>query len=575
MKYLYYILLLYSSLGFSQNIESFPYEKEWVSKQPFWYGNFFSDGSFLSVSSNNTGAYNEYMLDDSQGTHFLITKISSEPELDFAFGFGNNYTATILSAAIDENDHFYLAGFTQMTEGIGTPGTHAPNFAANMTLPETVYFTETDSIVFPPRLCYSSFLVKYDSMGNKIWGTYFNGSREDMAYRVFTKNNEIVIMGNTISEQALSTPGVFMENPSHQLGFNSTTGFIAKFNADNGSLLWASYLPFNSHNSRTEINSRGDVFILIQNESTALYTHSVLKINFDGSNIDEIDLEGSFLTNNNAVAYESNCSLSIDANDNFYLHGLSKSNTNIATANTYRSEKVYEVERFIIKYDQNFNKLWSTYVSDSDIDGLSSSSRPLYVKNKSIYTGGFTSINDLATPGAYQEQIAGDRDQFILKLNDEGQLNWYTYFGGTDDERSIARITLDQDDNLYFEGHTHSPNTEILTENPLFDHPYLGGYKYLAKFVYNPDASTTEEETYRFHLFPNPATDHILLQSTYLFATDTELTVYDLSGRKIHQQQATPANTQVIKTAGWAKGTYLLSVSNGKELQKEFKFVVR
>src|SRR5690554_4540046 len=568
---------LFSIATFAQTEEPFPYQKEWVTASPFYQPNrysysLFQDGSSMLVGTNYDGQYDDFVPEDTEFKNYVLAKISPDQELAFMFPFGSNYTL-LRHPAIDEENNFYLSGHTQQTVEIGTPGTHQPNFPGNMTLPDTLYLNENDFIIYPPRLCNSGYLIKYDSEGNKLWGTYFGGNQEESLYNIAAKNNEVVVTGQTFSNTGLATPGAYMEEPDEYLTYHNQSAFVAKFDSATGNLLWATYLPvsFGIIQNLT-LNSLGEI-LMPRHSSIDGYAYSILKISTDGTTISEIPLEGAFSTQQ-----ASSFGISLDEDDNLYVAGHTSSSENITTPGTYKTIKTNDTEGYIIKYDSSFNKLWGTYVTADVQPGDYSTIRPSHHPHTdsnghtNLYVTGITRENGLATNEAYQETIAGETDLYFLKLNPDGQLNWFTYFGGSDLEQA-SNIVVDTNENIYFQGRSLS-TSGILTENPLFDYPpYPIWYPFIAKFTHVKNVSTPQQE-YSFRLYPNPATDYLAIESSFLFDNKTQLTVYDMQGKIVHKQAATYANTQVIETISWAKGTYILLIEN-EQLKKEFKFVVR
>ncbi len=71
------------------------------------------------------------------------------------------------------------------------------------------------------------FLVRFDKYGNRIWGTYYGGSGDDILIGCYTFGNSIVISGNTTSASSFATSG------SHQNSFGgSKDAYILKFDFD-------------------------------------------------------------------------------------------------------------------------------------------------------------------------------------------------------------------------------------------------------------------------------------------------------------------------------------------------------
>lgn len=168
----------------------------------------------------------------------------------------------------------------------------------------------------------------------------------------------------------------------------------------------------------------------------------------------------------------------------YCITGITKSQTGIATPNSHQS--VYPSSgqnAFLANYfDQSFGGpslqlYWSTYIGGNGLDkanGVASWWKSIYV------VGSTTSTNNIASSGAYQEQLGGLSDGFIMKFNNEGVFQWGTYFGGSERDE-IHSVIVDRYSNIYVTGWTES-NNGISTQGSF--QPTHGGGKdvFLAKF---------------------------------------------------------------------------------------------
>lgn len=115
----------------------------------------------------------------------------------------------------DPSGNIYLTGATNSTTGIATTGTH-----------QYLYGGGNDD----------AFLVKINTNGQRLWGTYLGGSDIDRSNAiVLDKSGNIYISGYTLSKNGIATSG------THQL-FNTSgfDGFLVKFN-NYGKRLWGTY----------------------------------------------------------------------------------------------------------------------------------------------------------------------------------------------------------------------------------------------------------------------------------------------------------------------------------------------
>lgn len=132
-------------------------------------------------------------------------------------------------------------------------------------------------------------------------------------------------------------------------------------------------------------------------------------------------------------------------------------------------EIAYKVEnnryRFVIgDYDRTKELvidplLASTFIGGSDEESFPEGQPITIDENDNIYVGGRTSSTDLPVDvGSYDSSYAGDRDAFILKIdNDLSTLLAITYLGGSQNDYAID-LAIDDLGNVYMAGRTLSSN---------------------------------------------------------------------------------------------------------------------
>lgn len=275
-------------------------------------------------------------------------------------------------------------------------------------------------------------LMKFDADGQRIWGTYFGGEGFERIDAISLDSHEnIIIAGETHSFEGIATPDGYQTTLSNSSDY---TGFFAKFNKDGSKLLYGSYFPFVIKCSTIDIN---DNIILAGNQYFSdFYTYP------------NISTTGAFKTTHNS-------------NDGF-----------------------------IIKFNSSFTKLWCTYYGgdktvidpspNSDIiSGIGSDNA-----NNIYIVGSTTSSNNMSTIGAFKtSQNIGGQDAFIAKFNTNGERQWGTYFGS--DSTSYTdfgtNCFVSAEGNIYLIGYTDSP-TNISTPNSFQSIIKSGPDGYIAKF---------------------------------------------------------------------------------------------
>jgi len=118
------------------------------------------------------------------------------------------------TCSMDETDHIYLTGRTNSPNAMATPGTHQQTLGGNM----------------------DAFLLKFNSLGDKVWGTYLGGNQADRGYGCSTiPGGGILVAGFTASATGMATPLVHQET----IG-GGTDAFLALFDGEGG-LDWCTY----------------------------------------------------------------------------------------------------------------------------------------------------------------------------------------------------------------------------------------------------------------------------------------------------------------------------------------------
>ena len=239
-----------------------------------------------------------------------------------------------------------------------------------------------------------AFIAKFDKLGNRIWATYFGGNNEERIYTMDIDTNEnIIIAGNTTSTSGLTTLG-----SQQQFIASFDDAFIAKFSSL-GQLMWSTYFGGNNHE---------------------LITH-----------------------------------VKVDNQNKIYVTGHTNSSDLPCTANAERNTLNDYENAFLGVYDQTGALLYNSYY----LSGSSNVGESIAIsENGTIYfTGTSNDTTIISNINVHQNQNAGNKDGFIIKLSSNYQTIWKTYFGGTQNDM-ISAMLIDSLENLYIVGSTKSNN---------------------------------------------------------------------------------------------------------------------
>jgi len=136
-----------------------------------------------------------------------------DPSLLWATYYGGSNNDIGNFTAVDGSGNVYLAGQTESTNAIASGGHQNTYGGGNI----------------------DAFLVKFNSAGTLLWGTYYGGSNNDVGYSTAVDGSgNVYLSGFTSSSNAIASGG-------HQNTFGgSGDAFLAKFNSA-GTLLWGTY----------------------------------------------------------------------------------------------------------------------------------------------------------------------------------------------------------------------------------------------------------------------------------------------------------------------------------------------
>ncbi|MFN8231687.1 MAG: T9SS type A sorting domain-containing protein [Bacteroidia bacterium] len=246
----------------------------------------------------------------------------------------------------------------------------------------------------------------------RLWGTYNGGGGQDVIYysKVDASNN-VYVSGYTNSTFNIATVGTFQNTFGGQSSQVWGDAFVTKYNSS-GVRLWSTY--------------------------------------FGGNGSDF----GSMLN--------------IDATGNVYLVGATLSTNTMAIATPLAHQTNYgggtnTGDAFIVKFDSNGLRLWSTYYGGSGDDYADGATLD---NLGNLYLTGVTSstaTNVISTTGSFQQTYGGGaNDAFLAKFDSNGNRLWATYIGGNGIDNGLG-CNFDSFGNVLIAGYTTSTNNIATT----------------------------------------------------------------------------------------------------------------
>ncbi|MEO5674616.1 MAG: PKD domain-containing protein [Chitinophagales bacterium] len=370
-----------------------------------------------------------------------------DPMLEWATYCGGDSSEEGRGLTTDSLGNVALIGRSNSTFNIATAGAFQEQLAANVDI----------------------ILEKYDSAGNRIWGTYYGGSADDHGRGlVADPMNNLYLGCHGNSPDGISTPGAYRENYAGGVGDD---GYLSYFAAD-GSRIFGTYYGGTDDETirRLALDHAGNVVMVGYSFSdSGISTPGV----FQPVRAGQSDLCLSKWTPDGQLiwgTYLGGCcedhgrSVAVDKNDNIYINGSTASD-GIATPGVSRTTRADKQDYLLGAITPDAELLWISYWGGAVEDR----GRGVFVDSSSHYvyfTGYSASDTGVATPGAYQEHwVSGYdnkgepyHDMVLMKWTLEGQIVWSTYLGGAKDDRGRA-ITMIGDNEIYLSGSTESSDT--------------------------------------------------------------------------------------------------------------------
>lgn len=383
-------------------------------------------------------------------------------DLSWASYYGGDKADIARDVSFDPLGAVIVAGQTLSTSGIADGSVH-----------DTIHNGGTDA-----------FIAKFESNGDRAWGTYFGGSSGDYANRVETDSaGNIIVLGHTSSTSGIATSGAYRTTRS-----GDNDAFLAKF-SPSGTLLWATYFGGNGYDEGFGlcVASTGTIYIAGNTTSSSgLALNALHDSVFNGGSdgfLAKVSSSGAVLWANyvggtGGITTAHDCA--VDASHNVYVVGGTTATGDIATSGTHDASLNGFTDAYAMKFTTNGVRVWGTYYGGTATDAA----RAVAVDGDGgVYLAGVTNSGNggtaryIATAGAHSQTLAGGKDAFVAKLNSSGGRVWGTYFGS---ENSSGESSLDEFTDIQYQsgmialsGTTNSDDDLISTVDA-FDEEYGG-----------------------------------------------------------------------------------------------------
>ncbi len=345
-------------------------------------GNLYCSGQTTSSNIATTGAFKNTIsgLFDA-----FLCKFDADGKQIWGTYFGGPGTDRGWGLAIDSQDNLYL--HVHCMDG-------APGLA-------TLGAYQT-----APRGGKEIVLAKFNENGERVWSTYYGGSKDEGSNSIFNTlqvhGTSLYLYATTSSSDNIASPG------AEKTVLNGKENiFLAKFDL-NGQRIWSTYIQ--------------------GMDSTGLNVQTAFAMN-------------------------------IDPKGNIYMstHAEKKG---WSTGNSHQPDPSLGSDAVLLKYDTAGKRIWSTYYGGEKYDVISSIACDQY---NNVYVAGYTlSSNNIATPGSLQPNFSGGGlfDFFVAKFDESGKRIWGSYLGG-DGTEGMPKLNIVGNQYILLNGTTTSTNMPV------------------------------------------------------------------------------------------------------------------
>lgn len=422
-----------------------------------------------------------------------------DPGVDWATYYGNT-SETGSGVAYDSRGYVYITGLTPGTTGIATSGSYQDTLSGLQ----------------------NAFLAKFDTLGNRIWATYYGGdsSYSNVSITTLTLGeslaidevgNHVYMAGGTNSLNNIVTAGCYQDtlsaaNDPNLLGFDA---FLVEFDTA-GVRQWATYLGgdsgseglFFDHALLVYDTLSKNIDMGITTWTDGMATTGAYQTSYAGTSGANADFGGDILitqfnhqgtrlwaTYYGGPSADQLQNITIDAIGNLYITGNTFSTTGIATPNSFLPSATPQGDglAFLAKLNNTgTSRYWGTYYGSSGETGFGVTCDQfghVYMVGQTATPAIGNTVNTIATPGAWQtilggNAISGSINGFLVQFDTAGNRNWGTYYGGhaTYTGDCAQSVACDASGNIYFTGTTGSTETQpYLIATPGSHQDTLGG----------------------------------------------------------------------------------------------------
>ena len=336
----------------------------------------------LTNSSSGISTPGAYQVSKSGGGDAFLVKFNSSGIRQWATYYGGVFSDYGNSVAADGGGNVYLAGTTNSVVGIASSGAYQTSIG----------------------LGYDAFLVKFDGVGTRLWATYYGGAGDEAGTVATDGTGNVYLGGSTTSTSGIASVGAYQTVYGGGTG-GSGDAYLAKFDAS-GTRLWGTYHggPGDDQESAVATDGSGNVYVVGNTQSTSgIASPGAYQTTYGGAPDDGFLVKFNGLGARQWATYyggplqDGGEGVATDGAGNVYMSGDTYSTSGIASSGAYMTTNLGRA--YLVKFDGLGARQWGTYYAGG---------RSVATDNLgNIYIGGPRGASVPPSSGAFQTTPGG------------------------------------------------------------------------------------------------------------------------------------------------------------------------
>lgn len=496
-------------------------------------GNIYVAGEFADVIK-----FGDVEWASNGNKEIFLVKLDSNGIVQWFRNFGGTEADWCGDICIDDSLNIYLAG----------------TFREKISIGDSIF---TSPGGFPG---YDFFVAKINKDGQIIWSKASNGNGGNSASSI-TKDKDGFIYLTGYYNDTLAFDNYELLGP-----IGRSDLFVIKLN-ENGDIIWANTTKSNANNFGNDIVSDniGNLYMVgFMWDSVYFDNHLLASTGISQTFLCKINANtGNFLwaIGGGGNGWHEGKSITVDNNGDIIINGwyrndLYFSNNSISNGgNDNGPDDIY-----VAKFDNSGNNIWiktaKSNLYSNSYDLITNSQNDIYL------TGKFRGLLQIES-STFQSTVSSYFDICVLKLDEDGSLQWFKSFGGNSPMNDIGYSLSLFNNNVIVSG-MYSNNSwfgnSLLSCNGASDIFVLK----LSNTTNNTIINRVDKENIRTKVlvYPNPSSNSLFIKTNEDKITRYKIKIHDVNGNVVFIDNDSYSNLIEINISTFSPGLYVLYITD-------------